>query len=141
MSLGAGRGSRPVRVFPLGLPRRPFATERGTFSIDQEQGLVLRQSIEGRRGWLPLLVSWNPALNRCRADWRLLTVSERSRVCPPGTAFAARVAWGRDESLVIYRSLARPALRAFLGHQTRARFLVGLFSRKGTVEPILTIED
>ena len=61
---------------------------------------------------------------------------------PPDTAFAARVTWGRDETLVVYRSLGRPALRAFLGHQTTARFLVGLLHRpKGTVEPLLKLED
>ena len=55
-------------------------------------------------------------------------------------AFAARIRWGRDVTLVVYRSLARPALRSFLGHQTHARFLVGLFNREGVVEPIVKIE-
>ena len=49
--------------------------------------------------------------------------------------------WGRDETLVVYRSLARPGLRAFLGHQTRARFLVGLFTAEGEVEPLVKVED
>ena len=51
------------------------------------------------------------------------------------------MAWGTTESLIIYRSLARPALRAFLGHQTEARFLVGLFTREGDVHPLLTVEE
>jgi hypothetical protein len=70
-----------------------------------------------------------------------VTVAEKSRACPPDVAFAARVTWGRDETLVIYRSLARPALRSFLGHQTRARFLIGLFSDEGDVEPLVKVED
>jgi hypothetical protein len=57
-----------------------------------------------------------------------------------GGLFAVRVAWGSAESLVIYRSLARPALRALLGHQTSARFLVGLFSKDGRVEPIIKVD-
>ena len=140
-ALTANRTSGSVRVFPIGLPRRPYASDRGSFSVDDKQNLVLRQSIEGRRCWLPLLVSWNPDRNRKKADWRLLTVTERSRICPPGTAYAARISWGADETLLIYRSLGRPALRSFLGHQTRARFLIGLFSKEGEVEPILTVDE
>ncbi len=55
-------------------------------------------------------------------------------------AFAARVGWGRDEGLVIYRSLGKPGLRAFLGHQTTSRFLIGSFSASGEVTPILKID-
>ncbi len=73
-------------------------------------------------------------------DWRVLTVSERSRPVPPDRAFAARVSWGREETYVIYRSLGPPARRAFLGHQTAARFLVAEFSEDGELKPILTVE-
>ena len=51
-----------------------------------------------------------------------------------------RVSWGRDETYVIYRSLAQARSRAFLGHQTTARFLVGLFKRDGAVEPIMRVD-
>jgi hypothetical protein len=95
---------------------------------------------EGRRGWFPLLASWDPLRNRRAIHWRALTVAEKSRICPPETAFAARVTWGRGETLLIYRSLAPPALRSFLGHQTRARFLVGLFTQEGNVVPIIKVD-
>ena len=101
--------------------------------------LVLNQTAIGRRAWLPLLVSWDSLRNRKDVHWRVLTVSERSRIVGPDRAFAARVSWGRHETYVIYRSLGPPATRAFLGHQTRARFLVGLFTPDGTVEPILEV--
>ena len=78
--------------------------------------------------------------DRRKLTWTTLTVAERSRPCAPGVAFAARVAWGRGEQLVIYRSLARPALRSFLGHQTTARFLIGEFTRGGEVVPLLKID-
>jgi hypothetical protein len=72
----------------------------------------------------------------------LLTVSEKSRICPPDVAFAARITWGRSETLVVYRSLALPAIRTFLGYQTHARFLVGLFSHEsGDVEPLLNLDE
>jgi hypothetical protein len=87
-----------------------------------------------------LLVSWDPLRNRQAIHWRVLTVSEESQVCPPDRAFAVRVTWGRRETLLIYRSLAPPALRSVLGHQTRARMLVALFDREGTVTPIVSLD-
>jgi len=140
LTLVAPGGRARARVFPIGLPRRPEGTERGSFTVEPG-GLRLRQPAEGPRAWLPLVVSWAPERNRRTAHWRTLTVSEKSKPCPPGTAFAARLSWGRDETLVVYRSLARPALRAFLGHQTRVRFLIGLFSSEGKVEPILSVDE
>jgi hypothetical protein len=139
VSLTPARGRGSAQVLPLGLPCLPYPTDRGAFS-GEAGSLDLGQAQEGRRCWLPLLVSWDPLRRRMPVRWRVLTVSEGSKACPPETAFAARVTWGRDETLVIYRSLGRPATRAFLGHQTRARFLVGLFNREGNVEPIVKVE-
>jgi len=128
------RGS--ALVLPIGLPCAAFASDRGRFVAEGDE-LVLNQTPIGRRSWLPLLVSWDSLRNRKQVEWRILTVSERSRIVGPDKAFAARVSWGRHETYVIYRSLGPPATRAFLGHHTRARFLVGLFTQEGTVEPIL----
>ena len=88
-----------------------------------------------------MLVSWEPKRNRQAVHWRTLTVSENSRACAPGVAFAARITWGKDDTLVIYRSLGRPGHRAFLGHQTRSRFLVGLFTSEGEVEPLVDVAE
>ncbi|HWE40180.1 MAG TPA: hypothetical protein VG406_26750 [Isosphaeraceae bacterium] len=137
--LSAGRG-RSARVYPLGLPWPGSTTDRGRIGVEGGE-LVLRQKAQGRRCWLPWLVSWGADRNRRTTRWRTLTVAERSKACPPDVAFAARIAWGDGESLVVYRSLARPALRSFLGHQTGARFLVGLFTWAGDVHPLLTVED
>jgi hypothetical protein len=139
--LAGGRNRSTLRVFPIGLPCLSTRIGLGAFRAEQG-GLCLRQAIAGKRGWLPILVSWEPGRNRLPTRWRLLTVSEKSRICAPDVAFAARITWGRHESLLVYRSLARPALRTFLGHQTRARFLVGLFSHDtGNVEPLLKLDD
>ena len=133
LALSAGRG-RSARVLPIGLPE-----DAGTLDVEG-RAIVVRREATGGRTWLPLLVSWRPDRDRRPARWRLLTVSERSAACPPGVAFAARVAWGAGESLAIYRSLAAPDLRCFLGHQTRVRSLVGIFSKAGDVNPLLKIE-
>jgi hypothetical protein len=130
------RGS--AQVLPIGLPCRDYPTDRGRFQVEGRE-LVLNQALR-RRGWLPLLVSWDPTRHRKSLQWRVLTVSERLRAARPDRAFAARVSWGRDETYVIYRSLGTPVPRAFLGHQTRARFLFAQFTRDGEVKPILTVD-
>jgi len=139
LALAAGRG-RSLRLLPIGLPMVQAPNDRGSLAI-ADGSIVLRQRAEGGRCWLPLLASWLPGRDRRPTRWRPLTVAEGSRACPPGVAFAARVTWGRGETLVIYKSLAKPALRTFLGHQTRARFLVGLFTRDGDVRPLAKIEE
>ena len=139
LALSEGKGRPSIRVIPIGLPCLDYPTDRGSLTAEGP-AIVLRQAQEGRRCWLPLLVSWEPSRHRSPLQWRALTVSEKSKACAPDVAFAARIRWGRDVTLVVYRSLARPALRAFLGHQTDARFLVGLFNREGVVEPIVKVE-
>ncbi len=135
-ALALERPRSTARLIPLSLPALPYPTDRGSFAVEGRDA-VLRQPSAGRRRWLPLLFSWD----RPPTGWRTLTVTEKSQICPPDVAFAARVSWGTGrEGLVIYRSLGRPALRAFLGHQTRARFLIGRFTAEGDVEPLLTIE-
>jgi hypothetical protein len=128
-----------ARLVPLALPWRGGSGVRGTFTRDGRD-LCLSQPCPGRRCWLPLLASWDPLRNRQAIQWRVLTVGEKSRVCPPDRAFAARVTWGRSETLLLYCSLAPPALRSVLGHQTRARLLVALFNRDGTVTPIVSLD-
>jgi hypothetical protein len=135
-------GSRNhAQILPVGLPALPYETDRGQFlARNEDRSIRLSQAPRGRRCWLPLLVSWDPARHRKRLSWRQLTISEDGRVCPPEEAFAVRVSWGRDDTLVIYRSLGPPAHRSFLGHQTSARFLVGQFTTEGVVEPLVTID-
>jgi hypothetical protein len=128
-----------AQALPIGLPSLPYPTDRGTFVV-QDDALVLNQTSAGKRCWLPLLVSWDSKRHRNEVHWRILSVSENSRNVAPDRAFAVRVSWGRDETYVIYRSLGKPAPRAFLGHQTAARFLVALFKADGTVEPILKLD-
>jgi hypothetical protein len=132
-------GRATARVLPLGLPPLPSSTDRGTSAIEDD-AIHIRQAIAGRRGWLPVLVSWDAARNRRPVRWRPLTVTERMTICPPEVAFAVRVAWGPGENLVIYRSLGPPRLRAFLGHQTGSRFLAGRFTKAGDLEPWIKVD-
>src|SRR5208337_4819410 len=134
--------SRPTaQVLPVALPAAPYETDRGQLCVlDDHSHLTLSCMARGGRCWLPLLVSWDPRRHRKRLSWRVLTVAQDSKVCAHDVAFAVRVSWGRDDTLVIYRSLGPPAPRSFLGHQTKARFLLGRFTSEGNVEPLLSVD-
>ncbi|MDX2037192.1 MAG: hypothetical protein SFX72_11120 [Isosphaeraceae bacterium] len=98
--------------------------------------LIVRDDGPGPRRWPAIVVCWGPVPTECVP----LTVSERSRICPDHVAVAFRLGWGsRAEGILVYRSLARPGLRAVLGLQTRARFAVGRIDR-GRVLPLVTID-
>jgi hypothetical protein len=126
----------------MALPSRPYETDRGRFGFDPDtRELVLSQAAPGSPAWLPLLLSWDRTRIRKKLQWRVLTVSENYRACPPEAAWAARVSWGRTETFVVYRSLGPPARRSFLGCTTSARLLVGRFTPEGDVDPIIAIDE
>jgi hypothetical protein len=136
LRLSSGRGQPSARLIPLGLPAHARPTDRGSIAIEGRE-VVIRQNFEGRRNWLAVLICWGKA----PISWRALTVAYHSKATGDDIAVAARVAWGRPEDgLVVYRSLAPPALRCFLGHQTGSRFLIGSFHISGDVRPILKVE-
>ena len=125
-----------VSAVPLALD----PNDGGSFQDDGRALSLVTAPNLGAGVWLPILYSWHRDRARKIARWRLLTVSEKGRVCPSDRAFAARVWWGPDDGLVIYRSLTKAVPRIFLGHQTSARFLIGRFSKEGDVRPLLTID-
>ena len=132
-------GGRTALAIPLGLPPLPCPEDLGSLNVEGE-GLVLRQRGPERRRWLPLLLAWGPRPDRRPLTWQPLTVTDRGKVCAPEVAVAYRLAWSWDESLIVYRSLARPALRAAIGHQIKAAFLIGRFGRDGKLDPILEVD-
>jgi hypothetical protein len=135
-SLGLLRGRAKARLIPLGLPALPYETDKGSLTVDGKTA-VLSSPGGGRRRWLPVLLAWGKPPSR----WRTCTVTEKSEICGPDVAFGARIAWGAGEDgLLIYRSLGPPALRVVLGHQTRARFLIGRFTYEGNVIPLVTLD-
>ena len=132
-------GQSSLCLWPLGLPSLPYETERGRFCLDGSQ-LKLTQVLQSTRSWIPLMFSWDASRNRKSVHWRPLTVSESFKKCKPETAFAVRVAIKGQPSLVLYRSLGKPARRALLGHQTIARMMVGQFDSEGSLKPIFELE-
>lgn len=144
LRLDAPRARFSPRAMPIGLSASTEQATTGRFAREG-QGLILQNEPNSGavRSWRPLLISWDAQRDRRAAVWKPLTVTEDRRVCRADEAFAARISWGRDENLLVYRSLAPPACRTFLGHQTRptVRFLVGLFSVEGDVEPLLQAHE
>lgn len=130
-------GRRLARLVPLWLPQ--LRTESALGGLEQrDRDLILRAAGAGRRLYLPLFLDWHPRRSRRSAEWRSLTVSEGRRVVPSETAAGFRVRLGNDQWL-LYRSLARRAVRALLGHQTRHQFMFGSFDRNGDVDPLVEI--
>ncbi|MBV8554485.1 MAG: hypothetical protein JO116_02895 [Planctomycetaceae bacterium] len=82
VSLIPARGRGSAQVLPLGLPCFLDPTDRGAISWEAGS-LDLGPAEEGRRCWLPLLVSWDPIRGRMQVRWRVLTISEGSKACPP----------------------------------------------------------
>lgn len=138
--LTAGPRRPTFQLLPLGLAESPTVAEAGSLTCQRNEVRLVQHSA-AKRQWMPLLLSWDSARTRKQVAWRKLTITEDWKVCPDESAVAYRVAWGRDDSLVIYRSLGRPAPRAFLGHRTEARFLVGMFGKDGELDPILSVEE
>jgi hypothetical protein len=139
LALRRGGGRRAVRLLPIGLPASDYPTDRGRLETSGAR-VTLHHPGAGARAWSPLLVSWDADRDRRATRWRVLTITENRKVCRPGRAFAARVGWAGAEGVVVYRSLAKPVRRVFLGHETTARLLVGTLSAEGRVTPILQIE-
>jgi hypothetical protein len=125
-----------VDAIPIGQPG-----SAGTGGLESESSCLHLNRHSSTGGWLPVLFSWDPERARRRPLWRPLTVTERGRVCGPEEAFAARVSWGPGENLLVYRTLGPTALRAVLGHPTSARLLVGFFTDKGDVRPLVQLAD
>ena len=125
-------GSRGVVAVPL------WAPEHGPESSTREEGSI--GFAAPGRAFAPWLLSWHESRARKLARWRPLTVSEQSKAVPPEVAFAARAWWGPGDGLVVYRSLEPPARRTFLGYQTEARFVVGLFDAEGNLKPLLSLD-
>jgi hypothetical protein len=131
------RGSRRAvaHLLPISLPDHDSVIEGGEFKLDG-RNVLLRVRARGSRVWLPLFISWD----RTRPlNWRVLTITRDTKRIRPDQAFAVRVSRGAGKSLVIYRSLGKPVMRTFLGHQSEARLLLASFDREGELKPLLKL--
>ena len=116
-------------------------------SIDPEQAapmeITLNQSIHGRRLFAPLWIDLSGRRvrrhDRDPLTWRQLTVGEQRQIVPRDVAVAYRVQCG-EQQWVVYRSLAPPGNRTFLGVNLSTDFFVGRFASDGETDSIVEIE-
>ncbi|WZO96721.1 hypothetical protein EP7_003726 [Isosphaeraceae bacterium EP7] len=123
------------QILPLSLECRDDAGCLDRFDV-RSGNLTMTRTLQGGVSYSAILIAWGRPRSTSPATWTPLTVTEQARECPGTRAFAVRASWGKDQ-FVVYRSLAEPTLRAFLGHQTSAKFLMGRFTPTGTVQPII----
>ncbi len=128
-----------AQVIPLAVSPDDPGSAPPRLSLDEGR-FVLEFPSPGKRAWVGWLVVWDPARARRTPAIRPLTVTTRTIRCRPDQAQAFRIGWGAGlDGLVVYRSLARPDLRTFLGQQTADRFRVGWFDTSGNLKPLLNI--
>lgn len=122
---------------------RDLSSPSPTWQLDGNQLWLSAppRSSTSRRSWSAVLVSWDASRVRKPLQCRPLTVSRLARIMDSDMAFAVRLAWGRDDQWLLYRSLGQDrGLRAVLGHQTNARFLLAKFNLEGRVTPVASID-
>ena len=127
-----------VLGLPLALPEWRAETGRGDLQ-STSRGLELCQAGEGTSMLAPLFFDFDPRRNARPLTWRQLTVAENRAVARSDAAAGYRVMIGGRQWL-IYRALARKANRTLLGHNLSSETMIGRFTEKGKVEPVVEIE-
>ncbi len=131
-------GRRRALVIPLALPEWRVDHRPGMLAASGSK-LVLSQVAEGTSLFAPLWIDLDSRRFARAYTWRPLTVAESRSPVRPDMAVGYRVQVGNRQWL-IYRSLGPKGNRTVLGHNLVSEFLVGRFSRKGLVDPLLEIE-
>ncbi len=132
-------GKGAARVLPLALPEWRVERAPGEL-VSTDDGLELSHGTRAGRLFSPLFVDLNSERLRRQLTWRQLTVAEERENVPPDVAAGFRVEINGSQ-WVIYRSLAKPAIRSLLSKSLLNQFVFGVFSAKGKVEPLVEIEN
>ncbi len=130
-------GKKPFGwAMPLSLNEWKSAASRdGSFD-----GHTLHLHANGQALYAPLFFDLDIERRKRQRTWRQLTVAHELRINTRDEAVAFRVQIG-DEQWAIYRSLAPPENRTFLGHNLITEFLLGRFNKdEGIVDPLIEIE-
>ena len=122
-------------VIPLSLSEWKSGSTTNRLRIEPA-GLEIQQ--RGRGLFAPLFIDFDPARRSKALTWRSLTVAESLHTVASDVAVAFRIQIGKEQ-WAIYRSIAKPANRTFLGQNLTCEFLVGQFDTEGDVEPIIEV--
>lgn len=132
------KGTPRSVVMPLSLAE--WRTERrfGELAMAGDQ-LQLTQSAHGARLSCPLWFDLRSRRANKPRTWRQLTVAASLEVAPSDVAVGYRVQVG-DAQWLLYRSLANPANRTFMGQNTAAELVIGRFYRTGEFDELLAVD-
>lgn len=128
------RKHRQCCAMPLALCEWRGQTHSGRFDDGK-----LHQWTAGRTLYAPLWIDLDPKRRRRPRTWRQLTVGFRLRPVARDAAVAYRVQIG-DQQWVVYRSLAAPEPRTFLGQHVSSEFVVGRFTEDGEMDNLVEVE-
>ena len=125
-------------VMPLGLPE--WKTEQCDSALQCSDGRIrLNQSATGCNLYCGLFFDLSPRRSKHPRTWRQLTVAQSLQAVAHDVAVAYRVRVGPDQ-FVVYRSLAEPDNRSFLGQNHSCEFFVGRLESDGNATEIISIE-
>ena len=120
-------------VMPLALPEWRVSSHRGEYKNGR-----LRQSTKASGMYCPVFIDLDEKRKRRSITWRQLTVAEKLEIVGPEVAVAFRIQIG-DENWIVYRSIAKPANRTFLGQNHTTEFLVARFV-EGELELLIEVQ-
>ena len=123
-------------IIPLSLPEWKAGNTTHRLRLDPA-GLEIQQ--RGRGLYAPLFIDFDPARKSKALTWRGLTIAESLHTVASDVAAAYRIQIGKEQ-WAIYRSIAQPGNRTFLGQNLTCEFLVGQFDTAGEVEPIIEVQ-
>jgi hypothetical protein len=136
-------GKRRVLALPLFLPewRRQLSRSATSGSFDCiGEDLVARAETEGRRIYMPSLISLCTSHTHLPFTWRHLTVGDDLRTVGQDEARAFRIQIGTDQWF-IYCNLSHAVRRTALGVHTMADFYAARFdSDDGEMETLIEVE-
>ncbi|MFQ5731905.1 MAG: hypothetical protein ACE5KM_08115, partial [Planctomycetaceae bacterium] len=131
------REGAAFRCYPLSLPCDRVHSAPGRFEESAGRIALVQEAAGGLM--VPILVDWSPSRDEA-AEWRRLTVAVDGRSVPSNAAAGYRLRVG-DLHLLVYRSLnGADEARSVLGLHTQHETVIGRFTRKGEIDPLLIVE-
>lgn len=123
---------------PLALPEwRSELTVGNDFTV-KDGKLQWRVTSPKKSLYAPLLLDFSTRRTHNELTWRRLTVAEKLKDVAPSIASGFRIQIGETQWL-LYHSLTQPTHRTVLGHNLQSESMLGRFTSRGEVQPLVEI--
>ena len=127
-----------ARVFPLSLHQDRVQSVAGSQSVEADYVVTRQTAIGGL--YAPVFVDWHPDRQSEDAVWRQLTVTEARRVVTRDEAASYRMQIGSRQWFVFRNMKTDGIPRCALGHHTGHETVIGRFTAKGLVLPLVVVD-